>query len=279
MTRRATACQISSMRRQFRLDAERRLKMHVRVQIKQQLPVFKVECTLMYVMKTRTSNGWTEIESSHPASVSAGRSRSHNLATRAAPLLSSLCATQQCSCTWWNVDGAHRSDGGWRWASEGRNRNKSKKFSIARERGDELRAAMWKLETHTTHQKDVRFSCKVCFDHSMRAQQPGDLSLRSCGHPPVSSCFLVHLCTFRPECSGFVLAPCIHVWMRKCSPGDHESASPIGEGASGSSACCAAVLTRSSSAHRGHGSDDQQAPTCTYLNKDAANQDAPGTGI
>ena len=43
------------------MDAARRLKLHAQVPIKQRVPVIKVECSLMYVMKTRTSSGWTEI--------------------------------------------------------------------------------------------------------------------------------------------------------------------------------------------------------------------------
>ena len=82
----------------IRSDAERRLKMHARVQIKQQRPVIKVESTLMYDMVTRTTMRWTELNSLDPAT--AGRSRgtkSHRLAKRGASPLG-LCTSKECMC-------------------------------------------------------------------------------------------------------------------------------------------------------------------------------------
>ena len=111
----------------------------------------------------------------------------------------------------------------------------------------------------------------------MRALQTAGLRLHSCGRPPVYSCFLDDLCSFRPECSGFVIAPCIHVCMRKCSPGECESAATIAAGVCGGSGCCAALQPRSS--RNGATTSDWQAATCTHRADTTGDREAPGTGL
>lgn len=152
------------------------------------------------------------------------------------------------------------------------------KVRLEGRQGTEPREARRKLKKHRSHQKNVRFWCKVCLDHLMRDQQPGDLSLQSCGHLPVYSCFLGQLCTFRPECMEFVSALSITVSLRKCSPGDRESASPMGASDSGSIGCWVALHTRGGSA-KGDTAGDSQRPTRTHLRERKGDQEAPGTGI
>ncbi len=75
-TRKATTCEVSSTGQQVDRTLRAASSRMREGESSDGWPVIKVECTLMYVMKTRTSIGWTEIYSCHPASVAAGRSRS-----------------------------------------------------------------------------------------------------------------------------------------------------------------------------------------------------------